>query len=177
LNMLQLSRRSSPAPVPTDLNRLAAMAVDTLRETALKEEKSITLELDTRLPPAECDPDQIYDVILNLALNAVQAVAPGKGQVTVQTQADLVPGMAAVRVTDNGPGVCDAQSIFEPFYTTKPLREGLGLGLSIARKIILQHGGRIEAQNLPGAGAVFVVTLPLQAATGADGAATVSNPT
>ncbi|MHB8764312.1 MAG: ATP-binding protein, partial [Deferrisomatales bacterium] len=109
------------------------------------------------LPPIEADPEKLKQALLNLYLNALQAMGAG-GELRVSARADGPE--VVVRVEDTGPGIPpeELDRIFEPFYTLRP--GGTGLGLSIAHTIVADHGGRLEAASGPGQGAVFTVRLP-----------------
>ncbi len=157
LDMLQFSKDSKLNIKRSDFNAIVRSAVDPLRAGAQEDGKQITVSVDKDIKPIEIDADKMYDVILNLVLNAVYAVPEGTGVVEVATE---VKGETVIlSVSDNGPGVEDTESIFEPFHTTKA-KVGTGLGLPIARKIVNQHGGTIEVKNQPQKGVVFTVTLP-----------------
>jgi signal transduction histidine kinase len=103
---------------------------------------------------------QIDQVFLNLLANAAQAI-PATGSITIETRRDN--GSAVVAISDTGPGIAPEilGRIFDPFYTTKPVGEGTGLGLSISYEIVKKHGGYIRAENAPGGGATFTVSVPL----------------
>ena len=104
------------------------------------------------------DPEQIKEVILNMVINASEAMpAGGAIELSAVKEADSV----AIRVKDEGTGVPDdhLSHIFDPFYTTKP--SGTGLGLSIAHRIMEQHGGRIEVKRNPDRGMTFSLIFPL----------------
>ena len=105
-------------------------------------------------------PRQIGQVVLNLLVNAVQAVPAQGGVVKVSTREE--PGEVVVEVRDNGVGMTkEVQGqLFQPFFTTKPVGEGTGLGLAVAYGIITGHGGRIEVESEPGRGTCFTVRLP-----------------
>jgi C4-dicarboxylate-specific signal transduction histidine kinase len=144
-----------------DLNREVEEAVALL--THELEIKAVTLDLDLgdRLPPVKADRLGIQQVIVNLLINAEQAAAAGRsgeGKVVVQTR--VTGDSATLEVSDNGPGIDPAKlaTIFEPFYTTKS--SGIGMGLSICRTIIENHGGEIRARNKNGGGAVFTIIIP-----------------
>ena len=111
------------------------------------------------LPPVHCDPHQIKQVFLNLLLNALQAVGD-RGNIRLVTQAR--DGWAEVRVEDNGPGIPEdvIDRVFDPFFTTRPTGEGLGLGLAQCYQTLLRHGGEISVSSTPGLGATFEVRLP-----------------
>jgi len=107
--------------------------------------------------------DQIHQVLLNLALNAIQATPPN-GSVTVRTsggESEDAPE-AWVEVTDTGAGIPadDLERIFDPFFTTKDPDQGTGLGLMICHRIVTDHGGRIEVTSRVGQGSTFRVRLP-----------------
>lgn len=110
------------------------------------------------LPPLSADPHQLKQVFLNLLINAVHAL-PNGGTVTIDATAEA--RFAKIRICDTGVGIDPAllKRIFEPFFTTR--REGTGLGLAIVRKIVLQHGGNIEAQSTVGHGTCFTMNWPL----------------
>ncbi len=117
------------------------------------------------LPDVQADPEQLKEVIVNLVVNACEAMEKG-GEIEIREEADTAPGSAPgirIQIRDEGPGIPPAlrSRVFQPFFTTKG--EGTGLGLSIAARIIEQHGGKIELQDRPGGGAVFVIRLPAAA--------------
>ncbi|MEW6220880.1 MAG: ATP-binding protein [Thermodesulfobacteriota bacterium] len=129
----------------------------TLMGTEAREQR-VTLEtsLAADLPPALGDGDQIKQVLINLVLNALQAVAKG-GQVHIGT--GFREGMLAVTVADNGPGIPAALQgrIFHPFFTTKA--RGTGLGLAVSRNIARAHGGDLTVESAPGQGSTFTLLL------------------
>ena len=114
------------------------------------------------LPLVECDPGQINQVFMNLLANACDA-APPSGNIWVATA--VRDRDACVIIRDDGPGIPADRlgRIFEPFFTTKDVGSGTGLGLAIAHGIVAAHGGRIEVESAPGAGATFRVVLPAAA--------------
>jgi signal transduction histidine kinase len=129
------------------------------RQQALAKSVEIALHKDPTLPEVEHDSDQIHQVLLNLLLNSLQAIEQN-GKITVNLESH---GKAAVvQVIDNGRGIAPDQlpNIFRPFYTTKG--DGTGLGLSLARRIVEDHQGRIDVSSTLGKGTTFSVVLPLQ---------------
>src|SRR5262249_8002505 len=122
--------------------------------------------LDVRCPPgpvsSQADPGQLENVLVNLCINALDAM-PGGGRLGVELTA---PGGAGVRlaVTDTGGGIPPEMDgrLFTPFASTKPT--GTGLGLSISQRIVEEHGGRLRGGNCPERGACFVITLPASTA-------------
>jgi signal transduction histidine kinase len=126
----------------------------------------ITLELAEELPPILGDPDQLQQVLLNLSVNALQAVGSA-GQVALSTRytnngSPFTTGMIEAVVADTGSGVPPEHLpyIFEPFFTTKGRANGTGLGLAISREIVLNHHGEIRVESTPGQGSRFIVSLP-----------------
>lgn len=117
------------------------------------------------LPRIECYPQQLNQLFMNLLLNAVQAI-PDAGTVGVRTRTD--PGGVRVEITDTGTGIASENlaRVWEPGFTTKGARIGMGLGLLIARQIVEQHHGRIELRSAVGEGTTFSVTLPLRLPAG-----------
>jgi len=122
------------------------------------------LELELgELPATRCRPGHLGQVFLNMLLNAAQAVAGRDGgEIRISTACE--GGDIVARVSDNGTGIPDAElnRVFEPFYTTREVGSGTGLGLTVSQDIARAHGGSIEAASEPGAGAVFTVQLPVK---------------
>jgi two-component system sensor histidine kinase HydH len=123
------------------------------------------IELVTRipdgLPPFHADPGQLIQAVVNLVINAIQAVGRG-GSVEIAVRLEAPPEWICLDVRDSGPGIdlSKGSALFEPFFTTKA--DGSGLGLWIVRQIALAHGGSATAANLPVKGALFTLRLPLR---------------
>src|SRR5215467_4514788 len=161
-DLLQTARPHPPKVRKSDLNITVEHAVMLGRQQALAKGIEISLHKDPSLPEIEHDSDQIHQVLLNLLLNALQAIdRHGKVAVTLSRR----DSTAVVEVTDNGRGIPaeNLPNIFRPFYTTKG--DGTGLGLSLARRIVEDHHGRINVTSTVGKGTTFAVLLPLQATT------------
>ncbi|HWO31637.1 MAG TPA: ATP-binding protein, partial [Candidatus Acidoferrum sp.] len=159
---LQTARPHPPTVRKTDLNTTVEHAVMLGRQQAQAKSIEIALHKEPSLPEVEHDSDQIHQVLLNLLLNALQAIdTKGKIEVNVKSQGPT----AVVEVTDNGRGIPAAQlpNVFRPFYTTKG--DGTGLGLSLARRIVEDHHGRIDVTSVLGQGTTFAVILPLERST------------
>jgi C4-dicarboxylate-specific signal transduction histidine kinase len=101
---------------------------------------------------------QLQQALLNLIVNACQAMAGQPGHRQLRIAARQHPGEIRMEVSDNGSGVEDFERIFEPFFSSR--RHGVGLGLSIARSIVVAHGGRLWGANNATGGATFYITLP-----------------
>lgn len=162
---LAMARQKRPERAPVDLNAVAIAAYD-LAEYGLKTDGiRATRDLAPSLPPLSADYDQLHQIIINLIVNAQQALAgagePGRA-LTMRTALGEQPGTVILEVADNGPGVPEEarRRIFEPFYTTKPQGEGTGVGLSFSQGIAEAHGGWLELVPTP-RGACFRLTLPI----------------
>ncbi len=160
-DLLQTARPHPPKVRKSDLNTTVEHAVMLGRQQGLAKAVEVTLRKNPSLPEVEHDSDQIHQVLLNLLLNALQAIDQnGKIAVTVERGQDA----AVIEVADNGRGISPEllPNIFRPFFTTKG--DGTGLGLSLARRIVEDHQGRIDVTSTVGKGTTFAVILPLQRA-------------
>jgi len=130
-----------------------------LRFTLEKRRLALTLDLDERMPPVACPPDELKQVVLNLLLNAYEACGEG-GAIRVGTSRGP-DGAAVLRISDNGSGIepGDMKNIFDPFFTTKQSRQGNGLGLSICYTIVKRAGGDIRVSSSHGRGTDVEVVL------------------
>jgi len=171
--LLAFSRKQVLAPVVLDLNTLVANLEKMLRRL-IGEDIDLATSLDPALGTVEADPGQIEQVIMNLVVNARDAMPEG-GKLTIETRnvevdeacaakrASWRPGPYAVlAVSDTGCGMDAATKarIFEPFFTTKEVGKGTGLGLATVYGIVEQSGGRIDVDSEPGRGASFTIYLP-----------------
>ena len=113
------------------------------------------------IPAVECLPFQINQVFLNILLNAAQSIT-GRGTITLRS--GRVTDEVWISITDTGQGIPPERMarIFDPFYTTKPVGQGTGLGLSVSYGIVKKHGGRIDVQSQTGAGTTFTIRLPIK---------------
>jgi PAS domain S-box-containing protein len=161
--IMGFSRRAAPATQVLDLRSVVDETVALLRGTL-----PATAQLEARLPADPQwvlgEPTQLGQVLMNLCLNAWQALPAGSGRVDVLLASHA--GEHRVTVRDDGIGMDEATRarIFEPFFTTKPAGQGTGLGLAVVNGIVQAHDGRIEVESRPGAGSAFVVVLPAVAA-------------
>jgi signal transduction histidine kinase len=144
---------------PVEIGKILAHVCELLRPEAAAREIEITMRVEGSLPRVLADPVRLTQALLNVLINAMQAIER-KGRVDVI--AAVADGQVCVLVSDNGPGVPPDKlaSIFDPYFTTKA--EGSGLGLWIAQQIIVAHGGTLLAQNGPAGGAVLAMRLPLR---------------
>jgi len=142
-----------------DANELVREMVVMLRGEANRFGVSIRTDLDADLPRVTADRVQLQQVLMNLMLNAIEAMKETGGVLTVKSQRDE-NGRVMISVSDTGVGLPagKADQIFNAFFTTKP--QGSGMGLAISRSIVESHGGRLWATPNDGRGAAFHVTLP-----------------
>jgi signal transduction histidine kinase len=166
---LDFARPPRPEKKPVAAGALFAECLAGVRARAELQNVAVRLDVEEPLPPLDADSGQLRQVVYNLMFNALDAMPEGGAiRVSVGTapRAEAGPTMLAVRVEDTGPGLPAGleDRIFEPFVSTK--ETGLGLGLSICRRIVEAHGGSITAETLPAGGAVFSVRLPCAAPGG-----------
>jgi signal transduction histidine kinase len=161
-NLQSLSRPPEPRREPFSVNDVLDRTIAMGRHRA--EHRAKIVRTYGELPAVVGDPSALGQVFLNLLLNAADAIPEGHAPDNEITVRSLVRGSdVIVEVSDTGPGVPreSLPHLFEPFYTTKRLGEGTGLGLSVSRRIVADHQGRIEVLNNPTGGATFRVVLPI----------------
>jgi signal transduction histidine kinase len=159
-NLLSFARQHRPRIEAVDLNALLERIVDVRRYSLSVDNVEVILELG-ELSPVPADEYQLEQVFLNLLSNAHQAVAPaGSGTVTIRTTP--MGDRVRVAVTDTGPGIPEELKarIFEPFFSTREVGRGSGMGLAIVFGVVTEHGGRVWVEQAPSGGARFVVELP-----------------
>jgi C4-dicarboxylate-specific signal transduction histidine kinase len=159
-----LLRKEPPTSSAVDLNEICRQAVHLLKRDALLRRTRLELSLEAQLTPIPGDPIQLQQVVLNLALNALDSASTSARDPAVTVSTASRDGEIEIAVRDTGPGLApDVEGhLFESFFSTK--EQGLGMGLSIVRSIVERHHGRVRAENdaTPGGtgGAVFRVLLP-----------------
>jgi len=158
-----LTKQNAPRAEVVDLNGAIAEVIALTYSEAVKTGVTVSTRPAPELPCVQGDRVQLQQVMLNLVVNAIQAMSGiGEGARELQISIDAVPSEGGVRVgvRDTGPGLSQESllRLFEPFYTTKP--EGMGMGLSICRSIIEAHGGRLWATGCEPRGALFQFTIP-----------------
>ena len=159
-----LSKKGTPRDERVDIKAAIREVIELTRSEAMKNGVLVKTEFGERLPPIQGDRVELQQVILNLIINALEAMSEmSAGPRELLIGAEMtVSGEVAVAVRDSGPGLAPAalEHLFKAFHTTKP--NGLGLGLSICRSIVEAHGGRLWASANASGGAVFQFTLPVQ---------------
>ena len=173
--LLDFAREKAPEKKFTDLNRLIEDTVRIVEKPAHLRDIQIELDLEGGLPPVWVDANMIEQVIMNMVVNAQQAIE-GEGSITVRTRRVLRPKrpgpgvkpvqMAEISIIDTGCGIpeADMKKIFDPFFSSKEVGKGTGLGLSVSHGIVEAHGGLIEVESRVGKGTTFRVYLPLETA-------------
>ena len=158
---LSLAGRSAIHVQSVEAPKVARHVCALLRPEAAARGIAIELQLTEPLPLLNADPVQLTQALVNLVLNAIQAVERD-GRVVVTVEPDAAVAQLVFRVRDSGPGIpgADHAVIFEPFFTTKP--DGSGLGLWIVQQIALAHGGTVSVVNAEDRGALFTLRLPLR---------------
>lgn len=158
--LLNFARQSAPELADTDINGVIADVLKILGEEIEKRRITVLTELGA-VPLLRADKRQIEQVIVNMMLNAMQALNGG-GEVRIRTA--RAGHTVSISIQDNGPGIPRnvRSRIFDPFFTTKPIGEGTGLGLSICAGIVSAHGGAIQVESEEGNGASFLITLPVR---------------
>lgn len=141
-----------------DLNAVARRLIDFFEPLANSHRIEIQFEPRSETLPCEVDEDLLRQALLNLLINAQQAM-PDSGVITLTTERDSKEAVIRIRDTGVGIALADLQRIFRPFFSTK--RDGNGLGLSITRRIIQEHGGRLDVESEVGRGTTMTIRLPL----------------
>ena len=147
-----------------DLGGLLRASVNLVRHEA-RYRARIFMDIPDSLPPIRTDPNRLSQVVLNLLVNAVQAIPAGRPSANeIRVSAESRDGQVIVRVADTGSGIPKAllSRVFEPFFTTTEPGDGTGLGLSISRDVIRKLGGELDVETVVGRGATFIVTLPIK---------------
>lgn len=163
-NFLEYSRPPKLKIQQISPSTVVDWAITLLRPRLESFQVTVTVHRRQPLPEIWADPDQLKEVLVNLMVNACEAMGKN-GQITITEEEDFLAGIGRVvqiRLQDTGPGIPPAiqDKIFQPFFSAK--EEGTGLGLSIAARIMEEHGGSIRVQSRPGQGATFILTLPLR---------------
>ena len=167
---LAMARQQQPERGPVAVNEVVAAALDITAYAMRTSSIDVALDLAADVPPIHADADQLHQVLLNLLINAQQALQerPAPRRITVASRFDARAQVVRITVADNGPGIApDVRArVFEPYFTTKSNGTGLGVGLAVSLGIVEAHGGTLTVDCPDGGGAVFCVALPAGAARG-----------
>ena len=159
--LMLFGRQMPPQKTRINLNKMVEEGLYFLKSRCKKTGTEIALSLDPELPEITADQSQIYQVLVNLAVNAMQAMPDG-GKLTIKTL--LKETVVFLIVEDTGVGMSEEvkEKIFLPFFTTKEISEGTGIGLSVVHGIVTSHGGSISVESKVGTGSRFEIQLPVE---------------
>jgi len=162
-SLLEFARQSGPKKELIDVNRAITDGLLFLENQATFHNIEIIKELDTSLPPMLGNAGQLKQVFLNIIINAADATH-GRGALTIKTFPSEDGDKIVIEFIDTGGGIPEdiLPRIFDPFYTTKKVGEGTGLGLSMSYGIVKEHKGSIEVDTVLGSGTTFRVLLPVE---------------
>ncbi len=160
--LLDFSQQHEPRLLAVDVNSLVEDVLSLMSYAVTKNGIHLSKELDLNLSRVMLDQHKIGQVVMNMLLNAVQAVK-GEGEVVVRTYADN--GWCCIAISDNGSGIPlhILPRIFDPFFTTKDVGKGTGLGLAVSLGIVEKHSGKIDVKSEEGKGTTFTIKLPMKA--------------
>jgi signal transduction histidine kinase len=163
--LLLFARQTPTFKGPVDLNTVILGAIDLFKHQFEKEGIELSRVLCPQMPMLAADGGQLTQVLVNLVVNAVQAMPKG-GRLIVQTRVE--DGYVVCSVEDTGVGMTEEvlDRLFVPFFTTKEVNQGTGLGLPVVHGIVTSHGGTIEVASAPGKGTTFTIRLPIEPALG-----------
>ncbi|MFA5368299.1 MAG: ATP-binding protein, partial [Dehalococcoidia bacterium] len=155
------ARQTEPMHSSCNINDIVENTLHILDHVLKENNITYITKLDFGLPETIADKAQIQQVLLNIVVNAQQAMSGFRGRGNILIQTKYVDDLVKISVKDDGPGISteEMERIFEPFFTTK--HSGTGLGLSICHGIIAEHNGMIYAESEDGKGATFIVELPV----------------
>jgi two-component system NtrC family sensor kinase len=169
--LLDFAREKTPEKKYADLNKMIEETEQLIERPAYLDDIEVTMDLDRDLPQIWLDEDLIKQVIMNILVNAAQSIE-GTGAITIRNRVvreanipEVGTGpMVEISITDTGCGIPERerQRIFDPFYTSKGVGQGTGLGLSVSHGIVRAHGGTIEVDSKVGQGSTFRIYLPLE---------------
>jgi signal transduction histidine kinase len=166
--LLKFARQDPVSVEPVEVGRVVEDAAAIMRHQMSLHQVTLRTRVAPDLPRIHGSANQLQQVLMNLMLNAQQALEGGAG--TVEVEVDPAGDAVEIRVADDGPGIPAEirDRVFEPFFTTKPTGKGTGLGLSVSFGIIREHRGTIAVESEPGRGTTFVIRLPIVPPDAAD---------
>ena len=158
--LMSFSREAQPEKKKTDINQLVEECIYFFKSRCYKEGIILSVSLEPDLPIITVDPVQIEQVLINIIVNAMQAMPEG-GKLDIQTRSN--DGNLNIIIKDTGHGMSQEvmEKIFNSFFTTKKIGKGIGLGLSVVKGIIASHNGNIKVESEPGKGTQFEINLPI----------------
>mgnify|MGYP002725514177 CR=1 FL=1 len=162
-NLLDYARTPTLKAESFDIHNLISDCISMLKPAYNNSQIQIQFDVKKNNEVIIADEGQIKQIVINIILNAIQAVDPVSGQVKISTNFDIQKNQLAISIQDNGPGISNDISvkIFDPFFTTRGPDKGTGLGLSTARRISEAHGGKLDLVNWESGNTIFTLTLPI----------------
>jgi PAS domain S-box-containing protein len=159
-NLLNLSRPGGMVRESTDLNKLIKTVIHNIEPAFKKKMIQLVFNLDETLPKVSCDPQTIEEMISNLITNAHDAIH-STGTITIHTQPE--GNNIVLKIQDTGKGIQPEHlsHVYDPFFTTKEIGKGTGLGLALCARIVHDHNGTIRVESQPGMGTTFTIHLPI----------------
>ena len=160
--LMLFSRQTPPRKEPVNLNRIVEQALSLLETRLTGNEVHVTSQLDESIPETVIDTSQFVQVVVNLVVNALQAMPDG-GALEISTLHEK--DQIRLQICDTGIGMTEEvrRQVFLPFFTTKDVNEGTGLGLAVVHGIVTAHGGTIQVTSEPESGSTFTITIPVTA--------------
>jgi two-component system NtrC family sensor kinase len=175
---LAMARQQKPEPGPVAVNEVVAAALDITGYAVRTSAIDVEVDLAADIPVILADEDQLHQVMLNLIINAQQALqgCPLPRSIRIATRFDAAAGVIRISVADNGPGIPESvrARIFEPYFTTKPVGVGTGVGLAVSAGIVEAHGGSLSVECPREGGTLFTIVLPFRPVDAVDDAAGVA---
>lgn len=161
--LLEFSRQTEPRIENTDINVLILKTLGLVERQAMFKNVKTIKKFDKSIPPLAIDKDKICQVLLNVVVNAAEAMDVNGGTLKIATGYSKSPDMVEIAVSDTGSGISpeNLKRLFEPFFTTKDPGQGVGLGLAISYGIVRKHGGNIDVKSMAGKGTTVTISLPL----------------
>lgn len=157
-SLFGFARQTPAEKALLDLNAMLSSAVALRRSQLFERNVALLLEIQPGLPAVRGDPKLLLQVFYEIMSNAADAMRPAGGKLLISTRREAAN--IVIEFADSGPGIDRPDRVFDPFYTTKPVGQGTGLGLSLCYGIIQEHGGQLSCRNWPEGGAIFRIELP-----------------
>jgi two-component system NtrC family sensor kinase len=162
-SLLSFAKQVPSSKSALDINVVVQTAIKLCQPQMQAANVQHSLSLDGNLPRIQGDSNQLLKVFSHIISNAVNAIGDRRnGQINLTTS--IREGVVSIQIADSGPGIAEPARVFDPFYTTRPIGDGTGLGLSMCYGIIQEHGGKISCRNREEGGACFTVELPAASA-------------
>jgi signal transduction histidine kinase len=157
-SLLSFAKQVPSSKTPVDVNAILQTCLKLSQPQMEVARVASSIEMANPLPRVQADSNQLLQVFSHIINNAVNAMSERGGTLTISTRSE--GDLVVIQFADTGPGMVEPERVFDPFYTTRPVGQGIGLGLSACYGIIQQHGGKIKGSNRETGGAIFQIDLP-----------------